>query len=113
MSAPNLVTPTTINFKSSAVALVSGGVNILVNASASGFAYKVDLIQISNVHTSATNVSIMLAKNGTSVTMFSGSVSGNAVFQFPGPYMEENDTISGTAVDNSRVNVVASYQLVS
>lgn len=113
MSAPNLVSPTTINFKSSAIALVSGGVNMLVNASASGFAYKVDVIQLSNIHTSATNVSVMFAKNGTSVTMFSGAISGNAVFQFPGPYMEENDTISGTAVDNSRVVAVVSYQVVS
>lgn len=114
MAAPNVVSPTTITFKSSAVALVSGGTNLVTNASSSNTVVRVDLIQISNISVSAVPFSIGMNKNGTGVGMVSASIPANSTIQYAGPFvLEENDLISATAVDNSKVVGFISYQVLA
>lgn len=114
MAAPNVASPSTITFKSTAPALVSGGVAIVTNASSSNTAVRIDLIQVNNISVSAVAFSLGINKNGTGVVIVSGSIPANSVIQYVGPYvLEENDLISGTAVDNSKVTVFASYQVLA
>ena len=114
MAAPNVVSPTTITFKSSAVALVSGGVTLTSNAAASGNVVRVDLIQIANISVSAVSFSIGISKNGSGVSMVSASIPANSTIQYAGPFiLEENDTLSATAVDNSKVVGFISYQVLA
>ncbi len=114
MAAPNVASPTTITFKSSAVALVSGGVNLATNAAASSTVVRVDLIQIANISVSAVPFSIGMNKNGSGVGMVSGTIAANSTVQYVGPFiLEENDLISATAVDNSKVVGFISYQVLA
>lgn len=114
MAAPNVTSPTTITFKSSAIALVSGGTNFVTNAAASNTVVRVDLIHVCNISVSAIPFSIGFNKNGTGITMVSGSIPANSVLQYYGPFnLEENDLISGTAVDNSKVTAIVNYQVLA
>lgn len=114
MAAPNVRNPTTITFKSSSVAMVSGGTDFVTNAAASGKVLKVELMQFSNFTTSNTTISVNRNKNGTSFNMLSGSISAGTTVQIVGPfYLEENDKISAAAADNSRVVGHIEYQDIS
>lgn len=114
MAAPNVVSPTTITFKSSAVALVSGGTNLVTNASSSSTVVRIDLIQVSNVSVSAVSFSLGMNKNGSGVGFVSGSIPANSTIQYTGPFvLEENDLLSGAAVDNSKVVAFVSYQVLA
>lgn len=114
MAAPNVTSPTTITFKSSAIALVSGGTNLVTNASSSGTVVRIDLIQISNISVSAVPFSIGLNKNGTGVGMVSASIPPNSTLQYAGPFvLEENDLLSAAATDNSKVVGYVAYQVLA
>jgi len=114
MSAPNVQSPTLINFKSSAVAMVSGGTAFVTNAAASGQVIRVDLIQVSNISVSAIPFSIGMNKAGTGVVMVSATLAANSTVQYVGPFiLEENDLISGAATDNSKLTSFISYQVLS
>ena len=115
MAGPNLIGATTINGKSSVLAVTTSATAILQNAAASGKCLKVNLLIISNIDgTNSINVTVDMFRNNTAYRIASTvAVPANAsfdVFSSRSFYLEEGDSLRLTAATNSKLEAVCSYE---
>lgn len=122
MSAPNLISPTTITAKTVGVDPANtNNTSAIANASSSGKAIKVNSIFVANTHSSASNVLFdVYVYKGNSTAYY---IANNIVV--PGGstqvvsskesyfYLEENDTLYVQSSIASSLNFVISYEEIS
>ena len=123
MAAPNLISATTINGKTTAANLTStSATTVLNNAASSGKCLKVNTLLAANYGSSAANISINFnnAANltGTSFALV-GTVSVpaystlNVIDKTSQIYLEENTSLGATAVTANTLIVTCSYEDIS
>lgn len=117
MAAPNVVNVTTIYGKTAVQAVGVSATAVVSNAAASGTLVKVNAIYISNIDTAAAYK--------ITVDFYRSTTAYNIVYQVSIPvgaamdvlskaiYLEEGDTLRLTADTASKLQAVASYEVIS
>jgi hypothetical protein len=123
MTAPNLIAVTTINGKTSGVSLTTTATTVVLNnAPASGKCLKVNTLNVANITTTSTNITISWYTNaglgGTGFAIASNiSVPGgstlNIVDKSSQYYLEENTSLGATASSANALVVTTSYEDIS
>jgi hypothetical protein len=130
MSNPNIVNVTTINGVTTAVTPnVATPIVLLANASGSSTVYKVGMISVSNLTTTAQTVTVSVYTNGAQAqnTAPSGGVTFPLAYQLSVPanaslvvtdkttpfYLNEANSIIVTSGSSSNVTFVTSYEAIS
>lgn len=116
MTAPNLVSPTTVTGKT---ALVSAGttlVDVLSNASGSNKVLKINTIRAANVSASAVTVDVAIYRAGVIVCYLlkNGSVDAAKTLVINDKneyiYLEENDYLRVKASASSSIDITINYE---
>lgn len=115
MTAPNLISATSIKGKSSVLAVTTSATSILQNDASSGKCLKVNLLIISNIDTANTaNITVDMFRSNTAYRIASSvTVPANAsfdVFSSKAFYLEEGDSMRLTASANTKLEAVCSYE---
>jgi hypothetical protein len=123
MAAPNLLSPTNITGKTTAVSLTTtSATSVLSNAASSGKALKINSLYVANTTSSAVNITInqysAAALGGTAYPIASTvAVPGNATLVVIDKdayvYLEENTSLGATAGTGSALQIVCSYEDIS
>ena len=124
MAAPNVVNVATITAKSAMVALSSTSATTLVsNAASSGKVFKINMIQVANVDgTNACDVTVDVhsaaSGGGTAYSLVStASVAADSSLvvldKNTALYLEEDRSITATAVTANDLEVIVSYEEIS
>jgi hypothetical protein len=123
MAAPNLLSPTNITGKTTAVSLTTtSATSVLSNAASSGKALKINSLYVANTTASAVNITInqysAAALGGTAYPIASTvAVPGNATLVVIDKdayvYLEENTSLGATAGTGSALQIVCSYEDIS
>jgi len=123
MAAPNLLSPTNIIGKTTAVSLTTtSATSVLSNAASSGKALKINSLYVANTTASAANITInqysAAALGGTAYPIASTvAVPGNATLVVIDKdayvYLEENTSLGATAGTGSALQIVCSYEDIS
>jgi hypothetical protein len=123
MAAPNLISATTINGKTSGSNLTStSATTVLNNASASGKCLKVNTLLASNYTTSAANITVSWNNaaniSGTSFPLVGNvSVPANSTLNIIDKtsqiYLEENQSLGATAGTANAIIITCSYEDIS
>lgn len=123
MTAPNLLSPTTITGKTAVVALTTtNATSVLSNAASSNKVLKVNSLIVANVDgTSAADITIKLfsaASGGTGYAIASTiSVPADAslvvIDRASAIYLEEDKRIEATASAASDLEIICSYEEIS
>ncbi len=121
MAAPNIVGLTTITGITTSVALTTGSLTILSNASNSNSVYKINTILAGNKSGSTANVSVyyntsaagagttFTVANAIDVVTKSSLVILDKASSF---YLEENRSITAIASANSAIDLIISYEII-
>lgn len=121
MANPNLLSPTTITGKTAVLAATTSAADLLVNASGSGKAMRVNLVRATNLTGTAATVTLALfsaATGGTATNLAKTvSVPANTYLDLAtrdsGLWLMEDRRLSVTAGTGSAIEVVCSYEEVS
>ena len=117
MTAPNLMSVTTLSAKTSVQAITTVATAIVINSAASGKLVKVTALYVSNVNgSSAASVTVDVYRSATAYEVASTvSVPANSVLDLISKniYLEEGDSLRLTASINSYLKAVCSYEEVS
>ena len=123
MTAPNLISVTTINGKTTGVSLTTTATTVVLNnAPASGKCLKINTINVANVSSSSTNITISwYTATGLGGTGFAiagnlsvpGGTTLNIVDKTSQYYLEENTSIGATASVANTLVVTTSYEDIS
>lgn len=123
MAAPNLISATTINGKTTGANLTStSATSILNNASSSGKLLKVNTLNVANYGASAANISVSwysAASLGGTAYAIAGNVSVpsgstlNIIDKTSQYYLEENQSLGATAGTANTLIVTCSYEDIS
>ena len=117
MAAPNIVNVATITAKSAVANVTTVFSNLVVNATSSGKAFKVNALYITNVDGTATaNVSVGLNRGGYSYALANTvSVPADAVLDLISKsiYLEEGDFVQIKADANNGLHAVCSFEELS
>lgn len=121
MAAPNLLSPTTITGKTVVLAATTSASDLLVNASSSGKALKINSVIVTNITGSSATVTLQLysaATGGTATHLAKTvSVAANTTTVLLGRsapvWLEEDRRLSVTAGTGSALEVVCSYEDIS
>jgi len=117
MSAPNIISPTTINGKTAVLAITTSATAIVTNSAASGKVLKVDQLLISNVDgTNNATVNVDIYRSSTAYYLaYLMTVPAGATLDIISSrvYLEEGDTLRLTASANSDLQGVCSYEDIS
>jgi hypothetical protein len=117
MAAPNIVNVANIYGKTAVQAVPTTATAIITNAGASATVVKVNALYVSNLDTSASYK--------LTVDLYRSSVAYNIMYQVSIPagsamdvlskaiYLEEGDTLRLTADTVSKLQAVASYEVIS
>lgn len=116
MTAPNLLSPTTITGESVQQALTTTlTADILVTASS--HLYKIENIMVTNIDgTNSANLTLGIIKSGGSVIYIASTVAipANTAVIINGPYfLEEGDTLEGGASANGDLVCTVNYLDIS
>ncbi len=116
MSAPNLVSPTTVNGKTAHLALTGSAADIIAAVTTS-HVYHVQAIFCANITAAAHPVSIFHKAGGTSYDIAKSiSVPANAtinVLDGKVLWLEEGDSLTGNSDASSQITVNATYEDMS
>jgi hypothetical protein len=117
MTAPNILSLTTINGKTAVLAITTSATNIVSNAGASGKVLKINALWISNVDgTNSADVTIDLYRSSTAYRIASTvPVAADATVQFfdKPVYLEEGDALRLTASADNDLEGLCSYEDLS
>lgn len=118
MSAPNIVTLTTITGKTALVALSTTTSNVITNSSGSNTVSKLNNVILTNA--TASQVYANVSINRSSVSYFLGgnvAIPANSTLVLLGKdtslYLEEGDVVQANVSANSAVSIAASYEIIS
>lgn len=113
MSAPNIVSPTTINLKTAHLALTGSAADIIAAVS-TGHVAKIDRIICANVTAAVHPVSLFHKAGGTSYEIAKDiNVPANATMVFDGVNLEEGDSLTGNSDASSQIVVNVTYTDIS
>lgn len=123
MAAPNLISATTINGKTTGVNLSStSATTVINNASGSGKCLKVNTLNVTNTSATVANVTVTFNNganlSGTSyplITAVNIPVAGTLTIidKTTQYYLEENTSIGATAGTSNALTVTVSYEDIS
>jgi hypothetical protein len=123
MAAPNLISATTINGKTTGANLTTtSATTVLNNASGSGKCLKVNTLNVSNYGAVAANITIgyyNAANVGGTLFQITGNVSVpanstlNVIDKTSQYYLEENNSLGATAGTANTLCVTCSYEDIS
>lgn len=121
MAAPNIVNVTTIIGRTVGAALTTSSADVLTNAASSGKVIKVNSIYVANVDgVNVANVTVAFynADNTTNFKLANtvdvpADASLVVMSKDSGIYLEEGDKITALASNNSRLEIVISYEEIS
>jgi len=117
MAAPNLISFTTATGKTALQALTTSAANVLVNASSSNQAYKINSIVVANYTATVATTTVTVLRSATSYYLAGTiNVPGNSSLVILGKdtpiYLEEGDTIQAFAGTTSALHIIISYELI-
>ena len=123
MAAPNIISATTINGKTTGVSLTTtSATSVLSNAASSGRCFKINVLNVANTTSSSVNITISwysaAALGGTayaiaSVLAVPGNATLNIIDKTSQYYLEENQSIGAVAGTGSALIVTCSYEDIS
>ena len=117
MTAPNLMSVTTLTAKSAVQNITTSPTAIVTNSAASGKLVKVIALYISNVNgTTSADVSVDLYRSTTAYEIASTvAIPADSVLDLVSKniYLEEGDSLRLTASANSYLKAVCSYEEIS
>ena len=117
MAAPNIISPTTINGKTAVLAVTTSATAIITNSAASGKVLKVDQLLVTNVNgTTNATVNADVYRSSTAYRMaYQVIIPPNAGLDVISKYiiLEEGDSLRLTADSASKLEAVASYEVIS
>ena len=123
MAAPNIISATTINGKTTGANLTTtNSTTVLNNASSSGKCLKVNVLNVANYGASAANVTVgyyNAANVGGTLFQLVGNVSVpsnstlNVIDKTSQYYLEENSSLGATAGTANTLCVTCSYEDIS
>ena len=123
MAAPNLISATTINGKTTGVILTTTAVTtVLINAVASNKCLKINTLNVANYGTTIANVSVSwynTANTASTAFAIAGNVSVptgatlNIIDKSSQYYLEENQCLAATATTGNTLTVTCSYEDIS
>lgn len=118
MSAPNLLTTSTVTGKTAFATLSTLTSNVITNSSGSSTVDKLNNIVLSNFTSSAANVNVMINRSATTYYLGGNvTVPANSTLVLLGKdtslYLEEGDVLQANVSSNSSVSMSASYELMS
>jgi len=118
MTAPNLLTSTTVTGKTAVASLTTVTANIITNSSSSNTVDKLNNIVLCNYSGSAVTANVMINRSAT--TYYIGgtvAIPANSTLTLLGKdtslYLEEGDVLQANVSANSSVSMNASYELMS
>jgi hypothetical protein len=123
MAAPNIISATTINGKTTGANLTTtNSTTVLNNASSSGKCLKVNVLNVANYGASAANVTVGYY-NAANVGGTAFAIAGNVIVPSGGTvtviqkntqyYLEENNSLGATAGTANTLIVTCSYEDIS
>ncbi len=117
MAAPNIVNVATITGKTAVMAVTTSATAIVTNSAASGKVFKVNALYVSNVDgTNNADVTVDLFRSSVGYRIASTiSVPADATLDIISKsiYLEEGDSLRLTALVNSDLEAVCSYEEIS
>lgn len=120
MAAPNLINLTTATGKVAGLAVTTSATAIVSNGSGSGKCLKINTLVVANITGSTATVTVDVYKNATTAfdIMYQAAVPANSSLVIIGKnenqiYLEENDSLRLTALTNSTLEAVCSYEDLS
>ena len=117
MAAPNIVGVTTITGKTAVQQVGTSATAIITNSAASGTVVKVNALLISNVENSTGYaITVDIYRSSTAYRMATLiSVPANSTLDLVNKsiYLEEGDSLRLTANSASKLEAVASYEVIS
>ena len=120
MTAPNIAGLTTVTGKSVGVAAGTSATDLVANAASSNKVFKINSVNISNVHaSSAATIDVILQKGGATDYHLAKAITVPAnttlvvVSKDTQLYLEENDKIRVTASVASVLQAICSYEDIS
>jgi len=119
MAAPNIVSVTTITAKTQGATLGTSSADIVANSASSGKVFKVNTILLANKTGSTVEANITFEDSGGSgyyvVYNIDVPAEGTIVALDKNSvlYLEEGDSVAGSAGTGSAIDVVVSYEEIS
>jgi len=117
MTAPNIISPTTIRGKTAVLAITTSATAIVTNAADSGKVLKIDQLLITNVDgTNNATVNVDIFRSSVAYKLaFLMTVPAGATLDIVSSrvYLEEGDTLRLTASANSDLEGICSYEDIS
>jgi len=117
MTAPNIISPTTINGKTAVLAITTTPTAIVTNGSSSNKVLKIDQLLITNVDgTNNATVNVDIFRSSVAYKLaYLMTVPAGATLDIISSrvYLEEGDTLRLTASANSDLEGVCSYEDIS
>lgn len=122
MSAPNIISATTINGKTAVLALTTSAATLLNNAASSGKALRVNFLSIANDDATAVTLTLNYYSQddigGTAYPLASAlSIPANSTLILVGAgaplYLEEDRSIGALASANTALTAVCSYEEIA
>jgi len=117
MTAPNIISPTTINGKTAVLAITTTPTAIVTNGSTSNKVLKIDQLLITNVDgTNNATVNVDIFRSSVAYKLaYLMTVPAGATLDIVSSrvYLEEGDTLRLTASANSDLEGVCSYEDIS
>lgn len=119
MAAPNIVSVTTITAKTQGATLGTSSADVVINSAASGKVFKVNTILLANKTAATVEASVTFEDSGGSSYKIVHNVDvpaegtiialdRNSVL-----YLEEGDSVAGSAGTGSAIDIIVSYEEIS
>jgi hypothetical protein len=119
MTAPNIVNVTAITAKSAVQAVSTTATDIISNTAGSGTVLKVNVLQVANVHASASaTITASIYRSSTeykvahAIPVVTAS-SLTVIDKSTSIYLEEGDSLRLTAGANASLHAVCSYEVLA
>ena len=118
MTAPNLLTSTSVTGKTALSLLTTTTSSVLINAASSNTVAKIENITLTNYTGTSTNANISVVRSATPYFLGGNvAIPANSSLILLAKdttfYLEEGDTLQGNVNANSSVNISVAYELIS
>ncbi len=119
MSSPNLITISSVIGKTVAQAVTTNEADLVANPNGSGKVYKINVLYVANASTAAdASVTVSFVRSGASTKIANAvlvSVKNTLVVvaKDTSLYLEEGDSLKIVASNNTSLEAVVSYEMIS
>jgi hypothetical protein len=117
MTAPNLLSPTTVTGKTAIAELTTSLVAIIDNPSASGKVFKINTIRAANITGSAVTISVCHHRGQHNYLLKDGALDGAKTIIVTDKneyvYLEEGDQLMASSSSGSSVHLTINYEEIN